>query len=160
MSTPDDSDAVVVRINDVLKKISRRLFARSLNYCADFVLVKCKRMAGESLNDVVLAGLGADASIGGWIAAEKQDVLDELGSGLRFRGDDGSHPSRNYLLSREFQQDSDLATSLVDSLIDEGELIFSFWLEKGHPFYPVFWDFAFMIEKGPDAYVFIGSSSD
>lgn len=48
----------------------------------------------------------------------------------------------------------------MDKLVDGADTIMSFWLKEGHPFYPVFWDFAFLIEKNNDAIVFIGSSSD
>jgi hypothetical protein len=38
--------------------------------------------------------------------------------------------------------------------------IVSFWLKDGHPFYPVFWDFACVKIAPGTAEVFIGSSSD
>jgi hypothetical protein len=39
-------------------------------------------------------------------------------------------------------------------------LIERFWRKEGHPAYPVFWDFAFVIAGPTEAEVFIGSSSD
>jgi hypothetical protein len=38
--------------------------------------------------------------------------------------------------------------------------VWSFWLEEGHPFYPVQWDFAYVLAGHNGAEVFIGSSSD
>ena len=39
-------------------------------------------------------------------------------------------------------------------------LLAQFWLRDGHPAYPVFWDFAFVIAGSAGGQVFIGSSSD
>jgi hypothetical protein len=38
--------------------------------------------------------------------------------------------------------------------------IYYLWFAAGHPYYPVFWDFAFLIERQRDSFLFIGSSSD
>ena len=151
---------VVAEINKSFKRISRRLFRRSLNYCADFKLFRCDGMAGESLDSVVTAALGKDARVGRAQSATKDEIMDALQSALRFRGDDGAHPSLNYLESPKSREDFDGVTAEVQSILDQSDLLLSFWLESGHPFYPVFWDFAFLIETGEDAILFIASSSD
>jgi hypothetical protein len=48
----------------------------------------------------------------------------------------------------------------LDHALAAALLVQSFWLKKGHPDYPVFWDFAFVIAGSSAAEVFIGSSSD
>lgn len=77
-----------------------------------------------------------------------------------YQGDDGSHPGRDYLASMTFKQDADFVMAQLEGLVSGASLLTLFWLKEGHPFYPVFWDFAFMIERGDDAFVLIGSSSD
>lgn len=117
-------------------------------------------MAGESLDSVVTAALGKDARVGAAQLAAKDEIMEALQSALRFKGDDGAHPSLNYLESPESEEDFDAVTSEVQGILDQSDLLLSFWLESGHPFYPVFWDFAFLIETAEDSILFIASSSD
>jgi hypothetical protein len=42
----------------------------------------------------------------------------------------------------------------------QATLVVNFWLKAGHPAYPVFWGFAFVIAGPRGAEVFVGSSSD
>ncbi len=44
--------------------------------------------------------------------------------------------------------------------LDQANSITSFWQTKGHPAYPVFWDFAFDIQNGGKRWILMGSSSD
>jgi len=44
--------------------------------------------------------------------------------------------------------------------ISDATTIKRFWLKQGHPAYPVFWDFAFVVIGTQQVELFIGSSSD
>ena len=89
------------------------------------------------------------------------DVIDELKDALQYRGDYGSHPSLDYLDSTESRIDFDQLICRIQRVLDESfDNIQSFWLKEGHPFYPVFWDFAFLIRTCDESILFIGSSSD
>ncbi len=151
---------MVAEINKSFKRISRKLFRRSLNYCADFKLFRCEGMSGESLDTVVTAALGNEARVGGAQSATRKEIMDALQTALRYKGDDGAHPSLNYLESTKSEEDFDAVTAEVQGILDRSDLLLSFWLESGHPFYPVFWDFAFLIETAEDSILFIASSSD
>lgn len=151
---------MTTEINTTLDTISRSLSADSLNYTASFKLVKCENMAGQPLREIIAAALGDGVVIGETSTVQPDDVLKELGDALSYQGDDGSHPGRDYLKSDRFEQDKSLALAQVSSLVEGAGYVVTFRLDDGHPFYPVFWDFAFSIEKDDDAYVFIGSSSD
>ena len=98
--------------------------------------------------------------VGASRTAQASEVLASLEEGLVYEGDEGSHPDRKYWASEQFAQDRRNAMAQVSSLLDSANQITSFWLKDGHPFYPVFWDFAFAIEKTNDVFIFIGSSSD
>ena len=152
--------AEVADLNKSFKKISRRLFRRSLNYCADFRLFLCKGLSGQSLDLVVKAALGKDAKVGGVEPVAQDQILEALEIALRFNGDKDSHPNLVYLGSIKSEEEINLVVSGIKGILEESELLLSFWLESGHPFYPVFWDFAFLIETADDAILFIASSSD
>ena len=148
-------------INDSLAAISKKLFRTSLNYCADFKLFVSKETAGEPLESVVKTILGEHAEIGIAQPTTKNDVIDELKDALQYRGDHGSHPSLDYLDSTESRIDFDQLICRIQRLLDDSfDDIQSFWLKEGHPFYPVFWDFAFLIRTCDESILFIGSSSD
>ncbi|HAF43987.1 MAG TPA: hypothetical protein DCK83_03350 [Gallionellaceae bacterium] len=147
-------------IGTTLDSISHRLYVGSLNYSPSFLVVNLKGMAGHSLQKLIDLAIGRAVVIGGTQSASETDLLVSVKDALYFQGDDGSHPDRGYLASVEFQRNAELVMFEMDKLVDGADTIMSFWLKEGHPFYPVFWDFAFLIEKNNDAIVFIGSSSD
>jgi hypothetical protein len=148
-------------INDSLAIIARKLFRNSLNYCADFRLFVSKETAGEAIETVVKAILGDKAVIGKSQVAAKKEVIDELRDALHYRGDHGSHPSLDYLDSPESRTDFDKVVSAIQRILDDSfDDIQSFSLKEGHPFYPVFWDFAFFIQTCEESILFIASSSD
>jgi hypothetical protein len=43
---------------------------------------------------------------------------------------------------------------------DRSVRVVAFRLKEGHPFYPVFWDFAFLIEIDQESILLMASSSD
>ena len=147
-------------LNTTLERISRGLLMGGMNYSPSFMIVECKGMAGQSLQEVLDLAIGGAAVVGGSQSASKADVLSVVRASLDYRGDDGVHPSRDYLASIEFNRDADLVMIQVGTLVDGADTIISFRIKEGYPFYPVFWDFAFLIEKNKDAVIFIGSSSD
>jgi hypothetical protein len=117
-------------------------------------------MAGRALADILDSALGEGVLIGGTNAVGAADVLDALRDALAYQGDSGSHPGQEYLSSEGFKRHESMVLAWLGALLEGASHIESFWLKEGHPFYPVFWDFAFSIEKGADTFVFIGSSSD
>ncbi len=151
---------MTAEINKALDAISRKLFAGSLNYAASFKLVTCDGIAGAPLQEILAAALGKGFVIGGASAAGPSEVVEALQEALFWRGDDSSFPDPKYRESEEFKHNAASVLAWVGALVEGAGHILSFWLQEGHPFYPVFWDFAFSIEKGADAFVFIGSSSD
>ncbi len=147
-------------INKWFENVSRKLFRNSLNYCADFRLFPCGKTQGITLENLVQTAFGNQAVVGGSNESTKQEVIDELSKALKYRGDHGSHPSLDYLDSLESKKDFDLVISTIKIFLDQSIRVVAFWLKDGHPFYPVFWDFAFLIETDESNILFIGSSSD
>ena len=150
----------VTDIQATLDKISHSLFEGSMNYCATFKLVRCENMARRALDEIVSAALADRAVIDRASTAQPVDVVESLKTALAYEGDSGSHPSPEYIASDRFKHDAASALAQLGQMLENADRIVSFSLKEGHPFYPVFWDFAFSVEKRGDAYVFIGSSSD
>lgn len=147
-------------INKSFENISRELFRNSLNYCAHFKLFPCRNAQSNSLENLLQATFGDQAVLGGSTESTKQEVINELRNALKYRGDPGSHPSLDYLDGPESIKDFDDVISQIQKILDRSKRVVAFWLKDGHPFYPVFWDFAFLIETGEESIFFIASSSD
>lgn len=150
----------ILDLNTELDKFLQSVNAKSLNYCANIKFYEASGYGGQSADVIVKSCLGPVAKIGKTSVAYLDDILEELRIGLEYRGDEGSHPNEEYLGSAQHQNQVDNILECVTNLICKSTQIMGIWLEEGHPFYPVFWDFAFIIEFGDQAYVLIGSSSD
>jgi hypothetical protein len=147
-------------INEAFEDISRKLFRNSLNYCATFKLFPCGKTAGRSLQDLVQMKFGDHAVVGGSAVSTTKQVIDELSAALVYRGDHGSYPSPDYLESNESKEDCKGIISSIQKILDRSVRVVAFRLKEGHPFYPVFWDFAFLIETDQESILLIASSSD
>jgi len=147
-------------INERLDALCDKLGQKSLNYDVKIHLYASPGMAGSSLVEIVTTALGHSVVVGGAESSASSMLVESLKAGLEYSGDDGSHPNRAFLSGVEFSVSKAEVLALFSDFLEDADRVVSFWLKEGHPFYPVFWDFAYTIEKGDDAYVFIGSSSD
>jgi len=147
-------------INESLRELCHTLGKKSLNYAVDIRLYPVPGMAGQNLEQIVATALEHSVVVGGAEPASFSALVESLRAGLDYSGDDGSHPNREFLSSSKFRTDQNDLINACGDLLANADRVISFWLKEGHPFYPVFWDFAYMLEKGDGAYVFIGSSSD
>lgn len=104
--------------------------------------------------------LGPSAVIGGVVPSTGPGILAEVEQSLRYVGDVGSGPKPGALRSRRFKALVPAVLAELEQAIAGAVLFAQFWLRNGHPAYPVFWDFAFVIAGPAGGLVFIGSSSD
>jgi hypothetical protein len=115
---------------------------------------------GEPAEWYVARALGPAAVVGGSVPVTGPEIVAEVERSLRYAGDEGSGPKPAALQSRQFEE---LVAGVLDELARAGagaEMLAQFWLRDGHPAYPVFWDFAFVIAGPGGGLVLIGSSSD
>lgn len=113
-----------------------------------------------SANAILAAAVGADAVIGRTLPCDAAAVVASMGAAIHYAGGAGSHPNPAYLQSQSHAEEAKKVLEHVEAWASSAELLSSIWLKDGHPFYPVFWDFAFLAVHGPDAVVLIGASSD
>jgi hypothetical protein len=160
MTKENQAAMTISDINEKFATLCMMLENESLNYAADFILYSCPGFAGKSLTEILPAALGHPVVIGGSRSATAQELLKDFREGVEYSGDYGSHPNLAFLASEQFKAVVSELLGWFEEFTAEANQIIGFWLKQGHPFYPVFWDFAYVIEKGQDAFVFIGSSSD
>ena len=108
----------------------------------------------------IAQALGQSAVIGGVVPTTGPQIVAEVEQALRYAGDAGSGPEPSALQSRHFKALVPALLAELERAISGAALLAQFRLREGHPAYPVFWDFAFVIAGPAGGLVFIGSSSD
>lgn len=158
---------LVHKANKLLKKICKRLhkdrffdFNGALNYA-----VSVEIFSGNTFNnldeiDLIEKILNTNAKVVEIEESNLSELLGNIKKGFEFTGDEGSYPNRNYLLSDNFKTDLNELMKQIEDLFSDNSEIWEFWLDEGHPFYPVYWDYAFLIKKLENNFILIGSSSD
>jgi hypothetical protein len=130
------------------------------NYQVSLKIFRTPFVAGATPEEYVKAALGNGTTVGGLQIVTPSELAQEVETSLRYSGDQGHGPKPDALKSSQFD---DLVRLVLGYLADECQrcsAVVSFWLKEGHPFYPVFWDFAYLIVTSGNAEVFVGSSSD
>lgn len=108
----------------------------------------------------VTQALGTSAVVTGSVPVTGAEIAAEVEQSLRYVGDAGSGPKPSALRSRRFKALVPAVLSELERAVAGASLLAAFGLREGHPAYPVFWDFAFVIAGQTGGLVFIGSSSD
>ncbi len=159
----NEIDAILESLKHCLKLSPTR---RLVNYTVSLRHYCVPR--ASSPEETIRAALGPAAVVGGldgggslWGHEEADsDVAAHIENCLRWRGEEGSQPDPAVLDSDEFNQLVEKLVAFVRREMSTATAVHAFWLRQGHPFYPVYWDFAVLFEHARDATILIGSSSD
>ncbi|MGR8024779.1 hypothetical protein [Burkholderia cenocepacia] len=144
----------------LLDDISDELFGGSLNYCVFLKVYTVALAEPIQTSDIVSSALGEGVIAIDFIEKCVESVIETVKSSLLYAGDHAAGPSKEAI-------ESNVLAGLLEKLVSDLRLTISqaikveaFTLEEGHPFYPVFWDFAFLFRAASEATIFIGASSD
>jgi hypothetical protein len=146
--------------NAVFKSLAQFLSASGTNYTVFLRAYSASSFPGESAAAVVRRVFGDDAIISETTRVSEGQVVAEVSSSLEYLGDAGSGPDPASMQSLEFQQLLAAVLAQVSSFASGASSIENFYFKKGHPAYPVFWDFAFLFTHAGHSVVLVGSSSD
>jgi hypothetical protein len=142
----------------LLSELERLLYG--YDYCVFLRAYRIPFVPGKPAEWYVSQALGSAAVIGGLGQVTGPEIAAEVERSLRYAGDGSSGPKPSVLQSHRFEE---LVAGVLDELaraVAGAELLAGFWLRDGHPAYPVFWDFGFVIAGPGGGLVLIGSSSD
>ena len=146
---------------DLFDRITRALNQGATNYT---VFLRQYQLsmdgAGNDLTACVRKAVDSDAEVGGAEQIEVAVLLSEMNDLLSFAGDPGAGPDASVLESKEFLNMLVELRECTSELAGQANRVERFWLKKGHPSYPVFWDFAYFLSNAEIATILIGSSSD
>jgi len=115
---------------------------------------------GSDASTIIKKALGEQAILGNTFSSSAKEAIEEIEKGLAYRGDDGSRPDWEFMDSEAFRKEKKEIMDTLSDMLSSCTQIIGFWLKSGHPFYPVFWDFAYILETKEGAFLLIGSSSD
>lgn len=144
----------------LLEEIADLLQENATNYSVFLQAYEVPFVGGETASAIIHNGLGVEAVLGGIDDVDVDTVWAEVADALLFPGDDGAGPDGAKLMSESFIALIDELREALLQLAAASKKIQRFWLQDGHPAYPVFWDFAFLFWEAGKATIVIGSSSD
>jgi hypothetical protein len=145
-------------VEDALSELESLL--PGLNYVVGFSLCRVPAIPDGKPEQYVTAALGSKAVVGGVSETTAAEMLAEVERCIRWPGDIGSGPDEAAVRSPRFNELVTCVLAHFEQVASESTAIWNFWLKDGHPFYPVQWDFAYVLAGPSGAEVFIGSSSD
>lgn len=152
--------AIVADLDRLFAELCAKLNRGSLNYGVDIAFFGSPKTAGSSAQSIITAALGNSAILRNTYATTTDEIIEEVEKGMNFCGDDDSHPNCDFLTSSSFEEMRTEILQRLNLFLSNADMVMGFWLKQGHPFYPVFWDFAFIVEHGFDSHLLIGSSTD
>jgi hypothetical protein len=144
-------------IEATLRELESLLYG--YNYAVFLQCYQLPFISEATVEDYIVQVL-PNAEVGGMQPISAQDVLLQVEQALRYTGDAGSGPKPTALNSPKFEELLGEVLSHLKQVVAGTINITSFWLKRGHPAYPVFWDFAFVFVGTQHVELFIGSSSD
>ncbi|MCD5971966.1 hypothetical protein [Pseudomonas quasicaspiana] len=112
----------------------------------------------RTLEEQLSHSIGNEVIIGSHSSVTASEARSEITERLLHLGDEGYGPID--LTAKHAEILNLLETLLKNVNLDHANAVTSFWLTKGHPAYPVFWEFSFDIISDGKRWILMGSSSD
>ena len=131
-----------------------------LNYVCDICIYDSDWQKGKEEALVIQDAFDWDVAVSNIKKTDLKAILKEVSFGLEYTSEGGHYANKKFYGSKEHIESTNKIIGSVKSLLRDSSKIFSFKFESGHPFYPVFWEFAFLIKLKDRGLVIVGSSSD
>lgn len=112
----------------------------------------------RTLEEQLSRSIGNEVTIGRHTCVTPSEARSEITEQLLHLGDEGYGPID--LTAKRAEILILLEALLKDVNLDNSNAVTSFWLTKGHPAHPVFWEFSFDIHADGKRWILMGSSSD
>jgi hypothetical protein len=110
------------------------------------------------LEQVLKGHVSRAAQVSDISPSSPEEAKAEIMSMLLYEGDLGAGPVD---LDDKREEVASLMNQVFSSIImDRADQVTRFAFRKGHPAYPVFWDFAYDIHSNGNRWILVGSSSD
>ncbi len=154
-------------LNQQLQNICHKL--GGLNYVCSIEVFSGKWIKGKqnpnysksnSIDVIIKSIFGEEARTRNTRDVSFDEMMDIFDSCIGYSGSEGHYPNKKYFKTDGYYHDLNKLKKLIQNFFDNPSKIIEFEFIHGHPFYPGFWEFAFLIKTGDVAFCFIGSSGD
>lgn len=136
------------------------LNANGWNYTVTLLTWSLPANNGIETADYIRTALGSATIVGKVSPVQGNDVIDTIKYSLTYLGDRDHGPLPEILLSQEFLNLQQTILDDAQQNITQADSSWSFTLLEGHPAYPVFWDFSYILVSRSEVNIIIGSASD
>jgi len=147
-------------LQQAIIKVLDKIHTNSLNYSADLDVTWIAEKSNISVEELIRKVYGSQVLLWRSTDSQKSVFMNNIKSGLSYIGDEGSHANREYVGSDEHTRDLKNIAVKMKPILRQCSKYVSFSFREGHPHYPVFWDFAYLLECPSGYYVFVGSACD
>ena len=131
------------------------------NYSASIGLFSSEEVDDDMTDEAMIKTiLGPTTKPDYFQECELEQMLLGIRNCIDWKGDEAVYPNRKYHATANYSDDVAAVFSKLGNLFEGASGIKSFDIAEGHPFYPVFWEFAYLIKVPEKAYALIGSCSD
>jgi hypothetical protein len=146
-----------VELNENLDLIASRL--EGLNYTVFLQSYAVQQPA--SYSDVqVVRSVFPEIKLGKIVRIDSKTLLREVRRDVSYSGDYSHGPEKDVINSTQFIELLESCMIAIENLIANSLYCCEFGILDGHPAYPVFWDFSYLIRGDISSTILIGSSSD
>lgn len=136
------------------------LSAAGWNYTVFLQRYRVPCTVDMSCEEALRSALGPGVLIDGLRPVSAEEASADIRAALSYAGDSGAGPEPEEMRSPRFAGLLDAVMAEFGNAAAQAHAIDAFWIDAGHPAYPVFWDFSFLLKGEDEAVLFIGSSSD
>ena len=144
-------------INDDLDLLANYL--EGLNYTVFLQCYTVEHQRGESETQIVQSAL-PDAVLSRIVQTDAATILRKVQRDITYTGDYSHGPQKDVLVAEGYKTLLTKCHNHIQAMLNGADSCWEIGIGDGHPAYPVFWDFAYLIRHGSNSYVLIGSSSD
>ncbi|ABD82201.1 hypothetical protein [Saccharophagus degradans] len=145
-----------VYLDEILFKIN----GLALNYVADIKLFLVKDISLNNGGDIVRSAVDSSVKVGQIYESNNKEVLDAIKRALTYEGTESSHPNMEFVGTEHHKYLMGLLLEKMGVCLRKASNVQSFTFQRGHPFYPIYWDFSYILKFRDSIYVLVGSSSD
>lgn len=145
-------------LDHTLRTLSKMLYGR--NYAVSLRRYPLAYIPNGEVTQYIEITLGPEAIVGGSQSVTAREMLEDIETSIRHQGDEAYGPKQQVFASEAFEEHLGNLMSYLREATAHAPELQTFWLEEGHPDYPVFWDFAYLINSPSASEIFMGSSSD
>jgi len=140
--------------------VAEKLCEDGMNYTVEIEFFSAGNLVGKSPSEILRVCFGEGTTSRDNKIVQLEELLDRVVAALNYAGEVGNFPSKVYLASQEHTEAVKTIRAELRRLMGNAKRITSLIIDDGHPFYPVFWDFSYIIELSDQVFVLVGSASD